>query len=149
MASSSEAISAAVVRKELRQIKDNVEKNRHVYASAHSTGLSDAIDKVQGMYDVTKTDSRASAIDAQVLNVASAVGADQAAALDKATPDKFIRQLLKKYAPAKCYFQHCPLANTCRLRELMCDPLLCLRFAGSSTATARPTTLSGRYWHRQ
>jgi len=49
------------------------------------------------LYDVSKTDSRASALDASILNKTSALGAQQAGNLEKATPDKFVRKLLAKY----------------------------------------------------
>ena len=98
--SSSSAQTVAATRKELRAIRQEVGNQKHHYTSTQSTALSQAIDKANGLYEISKTDSRAGALDANLLNVTSALGAEQASNLDKATPEKFIRKLLARFGYA-------------------------------------------------
>jgi len=96
--SSSAGVDHAAVRKELRDLKDNVEKNRGEYASSNSAGLGGVIDKANKLWTSgAKDDSRAGALDASLLNVTSGIGAEQAGNLDKATPEKLLSMLLLKY----------------------------------------------------
>ena len=100
MAASSSCDRVAGVRKELRQLRENIVdiKNTTDFTSTTSNALGKVIDQANCLFDVSKTDSRGSAIDASILNHASRLGAEQAQNLQQKTPDTFIRQLLAKCA---------------------------------------------------
>jgi len=89
--------SVAEVRAKLRTLKQGLEDNRGEYTGTNSSKLTEVLEETNGLYDVSKTDSRAGALDATILNKTSALGAEQAGNLDKATPDKYVRRLLAKY----------------------------------------------------
>ena len=87
----------AGVRKSYRDLKREVEVNRSEYASAGSTRLSSVIDTANNLWQSgAKSDARAGALDADLLNYTSGIGAEQAGNLEKRTPSLFVHSLLAK-----------------------------------------------------
>ena len=85
--------SAAAARKQLRNLHDNVLANKAEYTSTASSKLGEVLDTANGLYTVTKEDTRGAAIDASFLHTTSMLGAEQAGNLEKVTPEKYIGKL--------------------------------------------------------
>ena len=89
--------SMASVRAKLRELSSTVQERRGEMTSVNSCGISEVIQEANAMHDRTAQDTRASALDANLISLTASLGAEQAGNLEKVNPESWVKALGAAY----------------------------------------------------
>lgn len=87
----------ALVRSKLRELSSTVQERRGEMTSVSSCGITEVINEANEMHGLTSKDTRASALDANLISTMASLGAEQAGNLEKINPDSWVMALGAAY----------------------------------------------------